>query len=72
MQRYNNDKEISDFFKKPKWVVFQMTNQMTNKIDNTLAGLIKKKKTEITNIKNKKRDINIDSIGTEKKLEDII
>lgn len=72
MQRYNNDKEISDFFKKPKRVVFQMTNQMTNKIDNTLAGLIKKKKTEITNIKNKKRDINIDSIGTEKKLEDII
>lgn len=44
MQRYNNDKEISDFFKKPKRVVFQMTNQMTNKIDNTLAGLIKKKK----------------------------
>lgn len=58
MQRYNNDKEISDFFKKPKRVVFQMTNQMTNKIDNTLAGLIKKKRQRLP-ISRIKRGISI-------------
>lgn len=58
MQRYNNDKEISDFLKKPKWVVFQMTNQMTNKIDNTLAGLIKKKRQRLP-ISRIKRGISI-------------
>lgn len=55
-KQYKNSKKLSQFFKK------------INKIDKSLARLIKKKrgKTQITNIKNEREDIITDAIEIKK------